>query len=188
MDSSGSLWKSNCLHAALTLNSSHCIWYWFSIYIMCLFICDLLVLRSRLLCESFMTIEDNLFVNLGRLSTLWNDICNGFEATKHCMVTNIHNCSPMFSSHFQHHLDNYIYPNHRTFLSTVSRFFTIASTVCSPIVGTSNFRNFWPLDWSGDCLIWLAITNHRDCPFKFSNQIWGAKVIKGTYRLSFSLR
>jgi hypothetical protein len=110
----------------------NCIWNWFKIHEKCLFICRLLALRGRLLCESFMDIKDNLFVNLGRLSTLWNDFCNGFEATKHCMVANVQKCSPMFYSHFQHHLGNHIYPTHRTFLSTISRFYTITSKVYRP--------------------------------------------------------
>ena len=163
------------------------IWNWFEIHKKCLFICGLLVLRGRLLCESFMDIKDNLFVTLGRLSTLWNDFCNGLAATKHCMVANVQKCSPMFYSHFQHQLDNHIYPTHRTFLSTISIFFTINSKVYRPIVGTSNSINFWPLDWIWNCLIRLAITNHKDYHFKFSNQNWGTKVIRGTYRFSFCL-
>ena len=39
------------------------------------------------------------------------------------------------------------------------------------LVGIPNSGFFWPLDWLGKCLIWLAIAimNHKDWHFQVSD-------------------
>ena len=53
---------------------------------------------------------------------------------------------------------------------------------CGPTVGTSNStKHLCPLDWLHDCVIELAIANHRDFHLKFHNWSWVACGSESSY-------